>query len=114
MPRKDQLSRREKGTLRLSETRSVNRVRMLQLLRREYGIRRVACEGGAELFRGLLELQLVDQLNLTIAPYIFGGRAAPTLTGRGTDFLPASVRCSLREMRTVGDECFAEYRLKYK
>ena len=76
-------------------------------------MRRVACEGGAELFRGLLELQLVDQLNLTIAPYIFGGKDAPTLTGRGTAFLPASVRCSLIEMRTVGEECFLQYRLKY-
>jgi riboflavin biosynthesis pyrimidine reductase len=73
----------------------------------------VACEGGAELFRSLLELQLVDQLNLTIAPYIFGGKGAPTLTGRGTSFLPASVRCSLVQMRTVGEECFLEYRLKY-
>jgi len=86
---------------------------MLRQLRSEYGVRRVACEGGAELFRGLLELQLVDQLNLTIDPYIFGGQAAPTLTGRGTAFLPASVRCSLVEMRTVGEECFLRYRLKY-
>ena len=86
---------------------------MLQLLRGEYKVRRVACEGGAELFRSLLELKLVDQLNLTIAPYIFGGKDAPTLTGRGADFLPASVRCSLKEMRTVGDECFVTYRLKY-
>ena len=52
---------------------------MLQELRSEYRVRRVACEGGAELFRSLLELELVDQLNLTIAPYIFGGRDAPTL-----------------------------------
>jgi riboflavin-specific deaminase-like protein len=108
MPRKYQVALREKATLRLSDNRSVDLSRMLQLLRSEYGVRRVACEGGAELFRGLLELQLVDQLNLTIAPYIFGGKAAPTLTGRGTAFLPASVRCSLLEMRTVGDECFAQ------
>ncbi len=93
--------------------RSVNLARMLQQLRSEYGVRRVACEGGAELFRSLLELQLVDRLNLTIAPYIFGGKGAPTLTGRGSDFLPASVRCSLVQMRIVGEECFAEYRLKY-
>ncbi|MEP6975924.1 MAG: riboflavin deaminase, partial [Spartobacteria bacterium] len=59
------------------------------------------------------ELQLVDQLNLTIAPYIFGGKGAPTLTGRGTTFLPASVRCSLGEMRVVSEECFVTYRLKY-
>lgn len=113
MPRKYQLALREKATLRLADTRSVDLTRMLQQLRSEYEVRRVACEGGAELFCSLLELQLVDQLNLTIAPYIFGGKGAPTLTGRGTAFLPASVHCSLVETRTVGEECFLQYRLKY-
>jgi 5-amino-6-(5-phosphoribosylamino)uracil reductase len=113
MPRRYQLALREKATLRLSEARSVDLRRMLQQLRSEYGVRRVACEGGAELFRALLELRLVDQLNLTITPYIFGGKTAPTLTGRRTAFLPASVRCSLVEMRMVGEECFLRYRLKY-
>ena len=113
MPRKYQVALREKATLRLSTTRSVDLRRMLQVLRSEYDVRRVACEGGAELFRSLLELQLVDRLNLTIAPYIFGGKGAPTLTGRGSSFLPSSVRCSLVQMRIIGQECFAEYRLKY-
>jgi riboflavin-specific deaminase-like protein len=114
MPRKYQIALREKATLRLTEARSVDLARMLQQLRSEYRVRRVACEGGAELFRGLLELQLVGQLNLTIAPYIFGGKGAPTLTGRGLGFLAGgSVRCTLRDMRTVGEECFLEYRLKY-
>ena len=54
-----------------------------------YEVRSVACEGGATLFRALLELDLVDQLNLTIAPYLFGGRDAPTLTGLSKNFLPA-------------------------
>ena len=113
MPRKYQATLREKATLRLSETSSVDLKRMLQTLRDEYGVRRVACEGGAELFRSLLDLRLVDQLNLTIAPYIFGGKTAPTLTGTSTEFLPATVRCSLVSMRVVGDECFATYRLRY-
>lgn len=113
MPRKYQVALREKATLRLTEARTVDLRRMLQLLRSEYGVRRVACEGGAELFRGLLELQLVDQLNLTIAPYIFGGKDAPTLTGRGREFLPVSVRCSLVETRQVAEECFLRYRLSY-
>jgi riboflavin-specific deaminase-like protein len=113
MPRKYQVALREKATLRLSVSENVDLARMLRQLRSEYGVGRVACEGGAELFRGLLELQLIDQLDLTIAPYIFGGKTAPTLTGRGTSFLPASVRCALQEMRTVGDECFVTYRLRY-
>lgn len=114
MPRKYQLALREKATLRLSVSERVDLARMLEQLESEYGVRRVACEGGAELFRGLLELQLVDQLNLTIAPYIFGGKTAPTLTGRRTGFLPASVRCALQEMRVVGEECFVTYRLRYR
>ena len=113
MPRKYQLALREKATLHLSEARSVDLARMLQQLRREYRVRKVACEGGAELFRSLLELQLVDRLNLTIAPCIFGGKSAPTLTGCSRAFLPESVLCSLVELHTVGDECFAQYRLKY-
>ena len=114
MPRKFQKGLREKATLRLHAARSVDLAWMLQQLRSEYGVRTVACEGGAELFRSLLELRLVDQLNLTIAPYIFGGKNAPTLTGRSIDFLPESVRCSLGEMHVVGEECFVEYRLKYR
>ena len=65
------------------------------------------------LFRALLERDLIDQLNLTIAPYMFGGAKAPTLTGLSKEFLPASVHCSLTDMRTVGDECFLTYRIKH-
>jgi riboflavin biosynthesis pyrimidine reductase len=61
-----------------------------------------------------LEQGLVDRLNLTIAPFMFGGAKAPTLTGLGAKFLPASVHCSLKDMRTVGDECFLNYRLKHR
>src|SRR5262249_34022190 len=105
MPRKIQQALREKATLHLSESRAVDLIWMLHQLRRDYRVRFVACEGGAELFRSLLERDLVDQLNLTIAPLMFGGDGAPTLTGLRKDFLPESVRCSLTEMRTVGDEC---------
>jgi riboflavin-specific deaminase-like protein len=113
MPRRYQKTLREKATLHLSESGFVDLEGMLQQLWSDYKVKRVACEGGAELFRSLLERDLVDQLNLTIAPLMFGGRGAPTLTGLNTDFLPASVHCSLKEMRTVGDECFLTYRIKH-
>lgn len=113
MPRRQQKELREKATLHLSDSGSVDLAWMLQQLRREYKVQTVACEGGAALFRSMLELDLIDQLNLTIAPYLFGGRAAPTLTGTSTEFLPASVRCSLTDMRVVGEECFLTYRIKH-
>jgi riboflavin biosynthesis pyrimidine reductase len=62
----------------------------------------------------LLEQDLVDQLNLTIAPYLFGGANAPTLTGLSKDFLPRSVHCALVDVRVVGQECFLTYRIKHK
>ena len=86
---------------------------MMHRLRTEYKVRTVACEGGAALFRSLLENELVDQLNLTIAPYLFGGANAPTLTGLSKDFLPHSIQCTLKEMRVVESECFLTYRIKY-
>ena len=112
MPRRTQKTLREKATLHLSEAREVDLTWMLRQLRSDYNVRSVACEGGAVLFRSMLELGLIDQLNLTIAPFLFGGAKAPTLTGVSTDFLPASVRCSLKDMRVIGDECFLTYRIK--
>ena len=112
MPARYQKALRTKATLHLSAARSVDLAWMLQQLRRDYGVRTVACEGGATLFRALLEQDLVDQLNLTIAPYLFGGANAPTLTGLSKDFLPRGIRCSLTEMRTVGEECILTYRIK--
>ena len=113
MPQKFQNALSKKATLHLSKARNVDLTAMLKQLRRDYKVRFVACEGGAELFRSLLERDLVDQLNLTIAPLLFGGANAPTLTGLKKEFLPASVHCSLKEMRTVGDECFLTYRIKH-
>jgi Pyrimidine reductase, riboflavin biosynthesis len=86
---------------------------VLQKLRYDFKVKYVACEGGPALFRSLLEQGLVDQLNLTIAPFLFGGKNAPTLTGVNVDFLPRSVRCSLKEMRVVGDECFLTYSVRH-
>jgi riboflavin biosynthesis pyrimidine reductase len=94
----------------LSETPDVDLSAMLQQLRREHRVRSVACEGGATLFRSMLELGLIDQLNLTIAPFLFGGSDAPTLTGISKMFLPKSVRARLVEVKTIGDECFLTYR----
>jgi len=114
MPLKTREHLREKATLYLSQTHRVDLCWMLQELRYDYKVKYVACEGGPALFRSLLEQGLVDQLNLTIAQFLFGGKNAPTLTGVSFDFLPRSVRCSLKEMRVVGDECFLTYRIGKK
>ena len=114
MPPRNQAALRKTTTLHLTNATEVDLTAMLKTLRNQYNVRTLACEGGPTLFRSLLEEGLVDQLNLTIAPYMFGGAKAPTLTGLSKEFLPGSVHCSLIEMRTVGDECFLTYRIKHQ
>jgi riboflavin-specific deaminase-like protein len=114
MPRKYRQALARKATLHLTSQRVVDLGDMLRRLRVEYKIRMLACEGGAALFRGLVERDLVDQLNLTIAPYLFGGVNAPTLTGLNREFLAKSVQCELTSMRVIGDECFLTYRIKHR
>ena len=114
MPRKYQRALEKRASLHLSNSKHVDLAGMLETLGKRYKVRTVACEGGPTLFRSLLEQGLIDRLNLTIAPFMFGGAKAPTLTGLSKKFLPASVNCSLSDMRTVGDECFFTYRIKHK
>lgn len=114
MPRNYRTALISKATLHLGKGREVDLSDMLGRLRTEYKVRTVACEGGATLFRGLIERDLVDELSLTIAPWLFGGANAPTLTGLNKTFLPRSVQCRLKDMRVVGDECFLTYRIKRK
>jgi riboflavin biosynthesis pyrimidine reductase len=85
---------------------------MLVTLRQQHGIRRLVCEGGARVFRALLEKDLVDELHLTVTPRVFGGRTAPTLTGIAGEFLARSKRLKLAEFRPENDECFLRYAIQ--
>ena len=100
-----------KAELWLHESPTVNLPAMLATLRCDYGVKRVVCEGGPRLLRALLTAQLVDEIHLTLCPRLFGGTAAPTLTGFADDFFPKSARCTLREMQVIGGECFLRYRV---
>src|SRR5437588_12373471 len=113
MPRRIREQLRKRAILHLTESPQIDLRRVLRQLRAQYGVKYVACEGGPALFRSLLELRLVDQLNLTIAPFLFGGRKAPTLTGVNSGFLARTVRCSLIDMNVAGEECFLTYKIKH-
>jgi riboflavin biosynthesis pyrimidine reductase len=47
---------------------------MARILRDRYGVRRLLCEGGATLNAQFIRLGIADELFLTIAPTIVGGR----------------------------------------
>jgi len=112
MPPATQAALKKKAALHLAGSREVDLREMLATLRRDYAVRRVICEGGPRLFRSLLERDLVDELNVTYCPRIFGGAGAPTLTGCAGNFLSSTRECRLQRMKVIGEECFATYRLK--
>lgn len=111
MPASTRKALTEKADVWLHESASINLAAMLATLRGEYRVKRLVCEGGPRLLRSLLAENLVDELHLTLAPKIFGGRKAPTLTGVPGDFLPRSIKCQLVEMQEIDGECFLRYRV---
>jgi 2,5-diamino-6-(ribosylamino)-4(3H)-pyrimidinone 5'-phosphate reductase len=60
------------------EGKRVNLISMLETLK-NIGINRLMVEGGATLNFELMQLGLVDELTMYIAPMIFGGEKAPTI-----------------------------------
>jgi riboflavin-specific deaminase-like protein len=101
-----------KADVWLHDSGEVNLAGSLAILRTEYRVKRLVCEGGAQIFRALLKEGLVDELHVTLNPRVFGGRDAPTLTGIAGDFLPRSTPLRLASMETIEGECFLRYRVK--
>ncbi len=52
----------------------------LRTLRLEHGVRRLLCEGGPELFGGLLDIGLPDEVFHTVSPLLIG--TGPEIEGR--------------------------------
>jgi 2,5-diamino-6-(ribosylamino)-4(3H)-pyrimidinone 5'-phosphate reductase len=88
----------------------INFRRAFRWLRARWNVRRLLCEGGGELNDALFRAGLVDELNLTICPKIFGGRTAPTIAdGKGFLHLPGAAQFKLKSTNRVRDELFAVF-----
>jgi riboflavin-specific deaminase-like protein len=91
----------------------VDFVKALQRLRQHWGVRTLLCEGGGTVNDGMFRADLVDELNLTLCPWIFGGRLAPTLSdGLGHKLLAEANTFKLKSRRRMGDELFLVYQRK--
>lgn len=100
-----------RADLWLFEQSPVDLAEMLSILRKDYGVRTLVCEGGPSLFRSLLELGAVNELRLTWAPLVFGGEKAPTLTGLPGKFLTKTIGARLSGFEEAAGEYFLSYRL---
>jgi riboflavin biosynthesis pyrimidine reductase len=83
----------------------------LAWLRSEWGVRRLVCEGGGRLNASLIHADLVDEIYLTVCPWIAGGRESPTLAdGAGVSNLADASTWRLVRHRRIADEMFLVYR----
>lgn len=72
------------------------------------GIAQLCILGGAEVATDLWQLNLIDELRLTICPFILGGASAPTLCeGSGLEIRQG---LKLVECQVIDDEIFMHYR----
>jgi len=105
MPQRSRATLAPLCDLHLYDAPTVSLVPALQMLRAEYGVKSIVCEGGGELVRSLAELDLLAEIQLTVAPVVFGGATAPTLTGLPGSFLPSTLDFRIKSLEQVGSEC---------
>jgi 5-amino-6-(5-phosphoribosylamino)uracil reductase len=78
----------------------------------ELGIKKICFLGGSELAASLFAADFVDELWLTVCPFIYGGSTAPTPVS-GVGFTPElSPRLELLSVKKVKQEIFLHYRVK--
>ncbi|MEM7761652.1 MAG: RibD family protein [Cyanobacteria bacterium P01_A01_bin.40] len=74
----------------------------------ELGLNKLAILGGGELIASLLEVDLIDELWLTVCPLIFGGNAPTPVGGKG--FIQSqSKKLQLLAVKQVEQEVFLHY-----
>lgn len=92
---------------------TVDFAKALGWLRTHWNVRHLLCEGGGEINAALFRQDLVDEVCLTLAPLVFGGREAPTMAdGEGVSDETLAARLRLTQCRRRGNELFLVYRVR--
>jgi riboflavin-specific deaminase-like protein len=101
--------------VKLCGAKEIDFSRALRWLRAKWGVRRLLCEGGAELNDAMFRAGMVNQLHVTVCPRVFGGRTAPTIAdGVGAGSLAQATQLELESARRQGEEMFLVYRVLSK
>jgi riboflavin-specific deaminase-like protein len=82
----------------------------LRWLRKEWGVKRLLCEGGGAINGGLFLAGVVNEIYLTVAPVILGGRHSPTMAdGDGFQKLSDAQPLKLKRLQRIGDELYTVF-----
>jgi len=100
------------AALHITAGSTVDVAKAVEILRRQYGIERLLLEGGSELNFQFLKAGIVDELFLSLAPKIKGGRHIPTIVGGeglpGDGFVPLNLVSVYHD----GGEMYLRYRFE--
>lgn len=88
----------------LFESPTVPLLPALKILREDYFLTSIVCEGGPRLLRSLADVQAIDELYVTFCPRLFGGQGAPTLTGLSSLRLSSSMKLRMTDAKNIGSE----------
>jgi 5-amino-6-(5-phosphoribosylamino)uracil reductase len=78
------------------------------------GVRRLMVEGGGRVLTQFLAADLVDELQLVVAPFFVGEPGAPRLVGDGRFPWNPDRRAQLVEVRQIGDVVLLRYALSQR
>ena len=109
---KKNLSRLEKFPLEIIKCgkSSVDVVKLFKILQKK-GMKKILLEGGGTLNWSFLKRGLVDELIITITPYILGGSDSVTLVeGSGFKNLFSMNKLKLKKIQKIGNELVVYYR----
>ena len=96
--------------VKICGAKEINFSQALTWLRKRWDVKRLLCEGGGELNDAMFRAGLVDEINLTICPKIFGGRKSPTIAdGNGFPKLSLAAPLKIKSMKRVAEELFLVY-----
>jgi 2,5-diamino-6-(ribosylamino)-4(3H)-pyrimidinone 5'-phosphate reductase len=78
-----------------------------------FGINTILLEGGGNLNWGFIRNDLIDEIRLTVAPWIVGGKEAISLVeGIGFNTMSEAKRFDLVEMRNRNNYVILRYKRK--
>ncbi|MFQ5941321.1 MAG: dihydrofolate reductase family protein, partial [Nitrososphaerales archaeon] len=85
--------------------------KLLVILKRR-GVKRLLVEGGGEINWSMLSSGFVDEIILTLAPRIVGGRDAITFVeGKGFEKIDNGVKLKLEKTRKIDNELILSYKI---
>jgi 2,5-diamino-6-(ribosylamino)-4(3H)-pyrimidinone 5'-phosphate reductase len=109
MPPTSQTALGPRAELHLSPDDRVDLAEVLNDLYVTHKVRTIVCEGGPGLARSLAELNVIDELFLTIAPILSGGSGAPGILGPPSAFLPSTRFYRIESKKDEAGECYVHY-----